>query len=129
MYLVTGGAGFIGSHLVEALVARGARVRILDNFSSGRWENLASVADAIQVIEGDVTDLEVVLEASRDVEYVLHHAAIASVARSVQDPIEIQRVNVEGTLNVLLGARRAGLAAGAAYRAGDRYCGCGAAVR
>lgn len=107
MYLVTGGAGFIGSHLVEELVARGARVRILDNFSSGRWENLAPVADAVEVVEGDVTDLEAVLEASRGVEFVLHHAAIASVARSVQDPIETQRVNVEGTLNVLLGARQA----------------------
>jgi nucleoside-diphosphate-sugar epimerase len=109
MYLVTGGAGFIGSHLVEELVARSARVRILDNFCSGRWENLTSVADAVEVIEGDVTNLEVVLEASRGVEYVLHHAAIASVARSVQDPIETQRVNVEGTLNVLLGARQAGV--------------------
>jgi nucleoside-diphosphate-sugar epimerase len=107
MYLVTGGAGFIGSHLVEELVARGARVRVLDNFSSGRWENLASVADAVEIIEGDVTDLQAVLGASRGVEYVLHHAAIASVARSVQDPIETQRVNVEGTLNVLLGARQA----------------------
>jgi nucleoside-diphosphate-sugar epimerase len=109
MYLVTGGAGFIGSHLVEELVARGARVRVLDNFSSGRWENLASVADAVEIIEGDVTDLQAVLGASRGVEYVLHHAAIASVARSVQDPIETQRVNVEGTLNVLLGARQAGV--------------------
>jgi UDP-glucose 4-epimerase len=109
MYLVTGGAGFIGSHLVEALVARGAQVRVLDDFSSGSWENLVSFADAIEVIEGDVADLPTVLSAMKDVEYVLHHAAVASVERSVQDPPQVHRVNVEGTLNVLLAARETNL--------------------
>ncbi len=109
MYLVTGGAGFIGSHLVEELAARGAQVRVLDDFSTGSWENLAPCADAIAVIEGDVTDLPTVEKAVAGVEYVLHHAAIASVERSVEDPRLVQRVNVEGTLNLLLAARDAGV--------------------
>jgi nucleoside-diphosphate-sugar epimerase len=107
MYLITGGAGFIGSHLVEALVARGASVRVLDNFSSGLWENLAPLRDAVEIIEGDVTDLPTMLKASTGVDYILHHAAIASVELSLQDPIKTQRTNVEGTLNALLAAHRA----------------------
>jgi UDP-glucose 4-epimerase len=107
MYLVTGGAGFIGSHLVETLVARGERVRVLDNFSTGSWNNLAPVADAIEVIEGDIVDHRAVSRAMKDVTYVLHHAAIASVEESVHDPVRVHRVNVDGTLNILLAARDA----------------------
>lgn len=109
MYLVTGGAGFIGSHLVEALVARGDRVRVVDDFSTGSWDNLAPFADRIEVVEGDIVDFQTVLSAMRDVDYVLHHAAIASVERSVHDPIKVHQVNVDGTLNVLLAAREVGL--------------------
>ena len=107
VYLVTGGAGFIGSHLVEALVSRGDRVRILDNFSTGRWENLAHLADAVEVVEGDIVDLPTVLSAMKDVRYVLHQAAVASVEQSVRDPLQVHKVNVDGTLNVLLAAREA----------------------
>ncbi len=109
MYLVTGGAGFIGSHLVEALVARGDYVRVVDDFSTGSWDNLAPFADKIEVVEGDIVDFQTVLSAMRDVDYVLHHAAIASVERSVHDPIKVHQVNVDGTLNVLLAAREVGL--------------------
>lgn len=109
MYLVTGGAGFIGSHLVEALVAQGQRVRVLDDFSTGRWENLAPCADAIEVIEGDIVDYPTVSRAIKGARTVLHHAAIASVERSMHDPVRVHRVNVDGTLNVLLAAREAQL--------------------
>lgn len=107
MYLVTGGAGFIGSHLVEALVARGAQVRILDNFSSGRWENLNSVRAAVKVIEGDVADLSTARRASAGVDYILHHAAVTSVEAALQNPIEMRRTNIDGTLSMLLAARAA----------------------
>lgn len=107
MVLVTGGAGFIGSHLVEALLARGERVRVLDDFSSGKWENLAPFVDDIEIIEGDVVDLPTVLSALDGVQYVLHHAAVASVEQSVQNPVRVHSVNVDGTLNVLLAAREA----------------------
>ena len=107
MYLVTGGAGFIGSHLVEALVSRGERVRILDNFSTGHWENLANFADAVEVVEGDIVNLPTILSAMKDVRYVFHHAAVASVEQSVRDPLQVHKVNVDGTLNVLLAAREA----------------------
>jgi nucleoside-diphosphate-sugar epimerase len=109
MYLVTGGAGFIGSHLVEALVKRGERVRVLDDLSSGTRENLAPVADAIELSVGDVADLETARRAARGARYVLHHAALASVHVSVQDPLRAHRVNTLGTLNMLLAAREAGV--------------------
>lgn len=107
MYLVTGGAGFIGSHLVEALVARAEKVRVLDDFSTGSWANLAPFGDAVEVVEGDIVDYPVVLDAMVGVNHVLHHAAIASVEHSMRDPIQVHRVNVDGTLNVLLAAREA----------------------
>lgn len=109
LYLVTGGAGFIGSHVVEALVARGERVRVVDNFSSGSWDNLASVADAIEVIQGDITHLPTVSQVMQGVQYVLHHAAISSVEQSVQNPTYVHENNVTGTLDVLLAAREAGV--------------------
>jgi nucleoside-diphosphate-sugar epimerase len=109
MYLVTGGAGFIGSHLVEALLEKGERVRVLDDFSTGSWENLAPFVGAVEVIEGDIVDLTTVSRAMEGVRFVLHHAAIASVERSVHDPKRVHQVNVDGTLNILLAAREAQL--------------------
>ena len=109
LYLVTGGAGFIGSHLVEALVEHGEHVRVLDDFSTGRRENLAAVADHIELLEGDVADPETAERAVAGCDYVLHLAAIASVQASLEDPRRTHRVNVNGTLNVLDAARRAGV--------------------
>src|SRR5438067_4425673 len=85
--LVTGGAGFVGSHLVEKLLERGNRVRVLDNFSTSDPTNLADVRDDIEVLEGDVADLETVRRALRGVELVFHQAALASVPRSIADPL------------------------------------------
>lgn len=106
-WLVTGGAGFIGSHLVEALIARGYQVRVLDNFSTGRWENLASVRDRVEIIEGDIRDLQTVQSAMTNVEVVAHLAAIVSVQASLENPRETMDVNAGGTLNLLEAARRA----------------------
>ena len=103
-YLVTGGAGFIGSHIVDELVRRGEPVRVLDNFSTGKRENLQS---AIEVIEGDIRDLDTVRHATSGVDYLLHQAALPSVPRSVADPLTTNEVNVTGTLNVLVAAREA----------------------
>jgi nucleoside-diphosphate-sugar epimerase len=108
-YLVTGGAGFIGSHIVEALVERGDCVRVLDNLSTGRQENIASFLDRVEFIKGDLRDAEVVRRAVEGVDFVLHQAAIPSVTRSVQDPIPTETANVIGTLNLLLAARDAGV--------------------
>jgi nucleoside-diphosphate-sugar epimerase len=107
-YLVTGGAGFIGSHLVEALVARGDRVRVADNFATGSRSNLGDLA-GVEVVEGDLADLSVAQQAVADVTYVLHQAAIPSVPRSVTDPIASHRANVDATVNVLVAARDAGV--------------------
>ncbi|HVS37044.1 MAG TPA: SDR family oxidoreductase [Gemmataceae bacterium] len=107
LHLVTGGAGFIGSHLVDALLARGDSVRVLDDFSTGSWDNLDAVRDRIEVIEGDITDPSVVRAAMRGVEVVYHQAALASVPRSVANPLATHRVCVDGTLQVLLAARDA----------------------
>ncbi len=108
MYLVTGGAGFIGSNIVHALVARGEAVRVLDNFSTGSWANLAEVRDRIEVIEGDVRDSSVLQRALAGVEYVSHQAALRSVPRSVDDPLSTDAVNTHGTLQLLVAARAAG---------------------
>jgi UDP-N-acetylglucosamine/UDP-N-acetyl-alpha-D-glucosaminouronate 4-epimerase len=107
--LVTGGAGFIGSNLVRALLERGDRVRVLDNFSSGRRGNLSEIADEIEVVEGDLRSYERVHTAVRGTEVVFHQGALGSVPRSVQDPLTSTAVNVEGTLNVLLAARDEGI--------------------
>ncbi len=106
-YLVTGGAGFIGSNLVEALLAREEQVRVLDNFSTGKPKNLSGLVGDLEVIEGDVTDLSTVRSAMNGIDYVFHEAAIASVHRSVNDPIATDRTNVLGTLNVLWAAYEA----------------------
>jgi nucleoside-diphosphate-sugar epimerase len=107
--LVTGGAGFIGSHLVDALLARGDDVRVLDNFSTGDRRNLLHVAAHIEIVEGDLRSFERVLTAVRGCEVVFHQAALPSVPRSIQDPLSSSEVNVTGTLNVLLAARDEGV--------------------
>jgi UDP-glucose 4-epimerase len=107
--LVTGGAGFIGSHLVDALLLRGDRVRVLDNFSTGDPANLDGVAGRVDVIEGDITDLDTVQQAMKGVEVVFHQAALASVPRSVANPLATHRACVDGTLHVLVAARDAGV--------------------
>ncbi len=106
--LVTGGAGFIGSHLVDALVANGDEVRVLDDFSSGFAQNLAQHGTRIDVLRGDVSSRDVVRRAMKGVDHVLHHAALASVPMSVHDPERNHRVNVDGTLQLLLAARDEG---------------------
>ncbi len=105
--LVTGGAGFIGSHLVDGLLQAGHSVRVLDNLSTGNLANLAEVRQRVQLIEGDITDLETVRSVMRGVVWVFHEAALASVPRSVADPVATNRVCVDGTVNVLLAARDA----------------------
>lgn len=107
--LITGGAGFIGSHVVEALVARGDRVRILDNFSSGNLENLAAVRGVIEVIEGDICDPDTVSLAMQGVDGVIHLAAISGVQRSIDAPRLTHEINVTGTLNLLLAAHQKGI--------------------
>jgi len=109
LWLVTGGAGFIGSHLVEALVARGDRVRVLDDFSTGRWENLAPVRGRVEVLEGDVRDPAAVMRAVEGADVVAHLAAVASVQASLEDPAAVWAVNVDGTLNLLEAARAVGV--------------------
>jgi UDP-glucose 4-epimerase len=120
MYLVTGGAGFIGSHIVEALVCQGKSTRILDDFSTGSRKNIpipgsdsrvpaARGAGSVEIVEGDIRDLNVVRQAMRDVDYVVHQAALVSVPQSIADPQTTHAVNVTGTLNVLVAARQAGV--------------------
>lgn len=106
LYLVTGGAGFIGSHLVEALLKSGHQVRIADNFSSGKRAN---VPPAAELVEGDLADAGVAEAAVRGCDYVLHQAAVPSVPRSVSDPVGTNRANVDATLRVLVAARDAGV--------------------
>ena len=107
--LVTGGAGFIGSNLVHRLVRDGARVRVLDNLSSGHRENLAGVAADVEFVLGDLRDAAAVRAAARGVRHVFHIGALASVQASVDDPATTHEINVTGTLNVLLAAREAGV--------------------
>jgi len=103
--LVTGGGGFIGSHLVDSLLAAGVKTRVLDNFATGRRVNLAHVAGDIEVIEGDIQSYERVSQAVRGCDAVFHQAALPSVPRSIHDPLTSNATNVIGTLNVLLAAR------------------------
>ncbi len=107
-YLVTGGAGFIGSHLAQGLVEGGGEVRILDDFSTGKRENLQAFADRVDVIEGCLTDVAVCRGACEGVDYVFHQAALPSVQRSVEEPLQTHAVDATGTLNVLVAARDAG---------------------
>ena len=108
-FLVTGGAGFIGSNLVEALLTRGDRVRVLDNFATGKRDNLQPFYSDIEVVEGDLRSYHIVREAVAGVDFILHQAALPSVPRSIKDPITSDEVNVVGTLNVLQAGREAGV--------------------
>jgi UDP-N-acetylglucosamine/UDP-N-acetyl-alpha-D-glucosaminouronate 4-epimerase len=107
--LVTGGGGFIGSHVVDRLLTDGHEVRVLDNFATGRRQNLVHVLGEIELIEGDLQSYERAATAVRDSEVVLHQGALPSVPRSVQDPLTSNAVNVIGTLNLLLAARDGGV--------------------
>lgn len=108
-YLVTGGAGFIGSNIVEELAKRGDGVRVLDNFITGSHENLAPFKGKIELIEGDIRDKNTLGKAMKSIDFVLHQAALRSVTRSVEDPFETHDVNATGTLNLLIAAKEAGV--------------------
>jgi nucleoside-diphosphate-sugar epimerase len=109
-YLVTGGAGFIGSNIVEHLLRKGEKVRVLDNFSTGRRDNLLfDVSHTVEVIEGDIRDVETCRNAVRGADYVIHQAALASVPKSVEDPLVANDINATGTLNLLVASRDAGV--------------------
>lgn len=107
--LVTGGAGFIGSHIVDGLLAAGYEVRVLDNFATGHRHNIAHVIKDIELVEGDIRDLETVEEAVMGMDAILHEAALPSVPRSVKAPITTNEVNVGGTLKLLSAAHKAGI--------------------
>jgi len=108
-YLVTGGAGFIGSNLVHELLARGHHVRVLDNFSTGRRSNLSDVEGQIDLLEGDLRSSEICRQAMQDVDVVLHQGALPSVQRSVSDPFTSHDTNATATINLLVAARNAGV--------------------
>jgi len=108
-YLITGGAGFIGSHIVEELVKRKEKVRVLDNFSTGKKENITPFFKDIELIEGDIRDLMIVKKAMKGTDFCLHQAALPSVPRSIKDPITTNEVNVLGTLNILMAAKEEGV--------------------
>ena len=105
-YLVTGGAGFIGSHLCEELVRRGERVRVVDSLITGKRQNLAHLPQ-VEFMEGDLADIDVARRAAHGIEYVLHQAAIPSVPRSVDDPLTSNRANIDASVNILVAARDA----------------------
>ena len=107
LYLVTGGAGFIGSHLAQELLRRGHQVRVLDNLSTGKRRNLDAIGPAVEFVEGDLANLGDCVRAVAGVDYVLHQAAIPSVPRSVADPVTSNRSNIDGSLNLLVAARDA----------------------
>lgn len=107
-YLITGGAGFIGSHLASRLLADGQSVRILDNFSSGRRSNLELLAGQVEVMEGDLRSAEDCKKSCSGIEVIFHEAAVPSVPRSVEDPVTSHSANIDGTFNILMAARDAG---------------------
>ncbi|MBD3257444.1 NAD-dependent epimerase/dehydratase family protein, partial [candidate division GN15 bacterium] len=108
-YLVTGGAGFIGSNICEELLEQGHKVRILDNFSSGREENIASFVNDVEVMNGDIRDYWTVVRAVKGIDYVLNQAALPSVPRSVDNPLPTNAHNIDGMLNVLEASRLGGV--------------------
>lgn len=108
-YLVTGGAGFIGSNIVEYLLAQGDAVRVLDNFSTGKRANLEPFLDRIDLVEGDLRDGDAVQRAVNDIDYVLHQGAMASVPRSIEEPVSTSEINVIGTIRLLDAAAKAGV--------------------
>jgi len=105
-YLVTGGAGFIGSNIVEELIKRGESIKVIDNFITGRRENLKPFLSKIELIEGDIRDLSLMEKVTKGVDYVLHQAAFRSVPKSVEDPTLCNDINIAGTLNVLMAAHK-----------------------
>lgn len=109
LYVVTGGAGFIGSHIAETLVESGERVRVFDNFSTGCSDNLAKLINSIEVIDDDLRDYRALEKALADADYVLHQAAQVSAPQSVQDPLTTHEINVTGTLNLMMAAKSAGV--------------------
>jgi nucleoside-diphosphate-sugar epimerase len=108
-YLITGGAGFIGSNIVEGLIKRGNEVRVLDNFSTGKRENLREFEKDIDLIEGDIRSYHIVQQAVKGIDVILHQAALPSVPRSIKDPITTNEVNIGGTLNMLDAAVKEGV--------------------
>lgn len=106
-YLVTGGAGFIGSHIAAELVKKGHQVRIFDNFSTGKRENISSFLDDIELVEDDLREYKACRKAVEDVDFVLHQAALTSVPHSIEDPLLTNEINITGTLNLLLASRDA----------------------
>lgn len=108
-YLVTGGAGFIGSNIARKLLEKGESVRIIDNFSTGRRSNLIDLNDHVELIDGDIRDYWTVVRAVKGIDYILHQAALPSVPRSIENPLTSNEVNVNGTLNLLEAARHAGV--------------------
>ncbi len=109
-YLVTGGAGFIGSNIVDRLVKeQGSKVRVLDDFSTGKRENISELLDRIELIEGNIRDFDTVKKILDGVDYCFHQAALPSVARSIEDPLASNEINITGTLNVLIAAMNAGV--------------------
>jgi nucleoside-diphosphate-sugar epimerase len=109
LYLVTGGAGFIGSHMVELLIQQGEQVRVLDNFSTGKRENLSAASRRAEIVEGDIRNYSLCRQVMEEVEYVIHLAALHEVPRSVENPLETHEINVTGVLNLLLSARDEGI--------------------
>lgn len=107
--LITGGAGFIGSHLAEYLLTKGYNIRILDNLSTGKIENIESIIEEIEFIDGDICNNKMVLKALQNMDYVFHLAALPSVQRSIEDPLTTFKVNVEGTINLLLASKEVGV--------------------
>jgi len=105
-FLVTGGAGFIGSHIVEELVAKNQTVRVIDNLSTGNIDNLTPFMNSIEFVNADIRDADAVNSAMENVDFVLHQAALPSVPRSIADPITSNEVNINGTLNVLWAAHK-----------------------
>jgi nucleoside-diphosphate-sugar epimerase len=107
LYLVTGGAGFIGSHVIESLVEKNEKVRVFDNFSTGKKENLYQFGDGVEVMEGDVRDAAACRHAMKNIKYAIHLAALHEVPRSVEQPLETHEINVTGILNALIAAKDA----------------------
>jgi len=108
-YLITGGAGFIGSNLAQELVQRGHQVRVVDNFLTGKKENIAFLLDKIELIEGDIRDFKICQQALAGVDFVLHQAALPSVPRSIEDPLLTNEININGTLNLLWASKEVSL--------------------
>lgn len=108
-YLVTGGAGFIGSNVADELLRQGETVRILDDFSTGKEENIKNLGKEVDIIEGDIKDFQTVKKAVKGVEYIIHEAALRSVPYSIEEPVAANETNVNGTLNILQAAREAGV--------------------